>query len=134
MRLATRPSRRRDPGDRGEVSVQSIIIVPAMFTLCLLVVQASLWFHAANIAESAAARGAAAGSVLRASTGAATSAGRAALSENGAGTGSVSASMSADSVSVTVTVTVSHLVPFFPSTVTRTQSEPRERFIPEPQR
>lgn len=121
--------------ERGEASTQFVVLVPVLFLLALLVVQSALWFHAANIAESAAAQGAAAASPREASAGAASAAAMRVVDDNGARLlGSPSVSMAADAVTVGVELAVPRLVPFFPDTVRRVQTEPRERFVPEPER
>lgn len=121
--------------DRGEASTQMVVLVPVMFLLALVVVQGALWFHAANVAESAAARGAAAGSVVSGGAGSASAAASMVVSENGGRlAGPPSVAVGADRVVVDVEVAVPQIVPFFPSSVRRTQSEPRERFVPEPER
>jgi len=121
--------------DRGEASTQFVVLVPVLFVLALLVVQSALWFHTANMAESAAAQGAAAGAPLGAALGAAGDEAARVVDENGGRLiGSPAVSVGADQVVVAVEVAVPHLVPFFPETVRRTQSEPRERFVPEPER
>lgn len=133
MPSAHRTARRRD--DRGEASTQFVILVPIMFLLTLTVVQAALWFHAANVAEAAASQGAAAGSFRHASPGGASAAASAVVAENGAELqGGPVVATSAEQIVVTVSVAVPRLVPFFPDSVRRTQSEPRERFVPETER
>ena len=99
----------------------------------MLTVQAAVWYHAANVAQSAAAQGAAAGAVRDAGNGAAAARAQLVIDESGA-QGTAAASGGFAEVAVQVTINVPHLVPFFPGTVTVSASEARERFIPEDQR
>ncbi|MGA5506922.1 TadE/TadG family type IV pilus assembly protein [Streptomyces umbrinus] len=41
--------------DRGAVTVEMVYIVPALFTLVMLLAQATLWWHAAHIAQATTA-------------------------------------------------------------------------------
>lgn len=131
--LIRRCCRRARRDDRGEVSIETVILMPVLILLIMLGVQAATWYHAANVAQSAAAQGAAAGAVRDAGNGAASARAQQVIDESGA-LGSASASGGFAEVSVQVTVNVAHLVPFFPDTVTVSASEARERFIPEDQR
>jgi Flp pilus assembly protein TadG len=125
--------RRRFAGERGEVSTQMVLLVPALMLLVLLVVQGALYFHAANVATAAAERGASAGAIYLAPAGAAASEARHVVSDNGAQLQGVSASQG-ETVLVTVRVRVSQVVPFFPGSVSRTAQQPKERFVPEADR
>ncbi len=128
-----RLSRRLKRDDRGEVSAETVVLMPVLILLIMLAVQAATWYHAANVAQSAAAQGAAAGAVRDAGNGAATARAQQVIDESGA-QGSATASGGFAEVSVQVIINVPHLVPFFPDTVTVSASEARERFIPENQR
>jgi len=110
-----------------------VLLVPALMLLVLLVVQGALYFHAANVANAAAERGASAGAAYGAPSGVAASEARRVVSDNGARLQGVSAS-EGGTVSVTVRVGVGRVVPFFPEAVARTAQQPKERFIPEAQR
>ncbi len=99
----------------------------------MLTVQAAVWYHAANVAQSAAAQGAAAGAVRNAGNSAASARAQQVIDESGAD-GSATVSGGFAEVAVQVTINVPHLVPFFPDTVTVAASEARERFVPEDQR
>jgi hypothetical protein len=124
--------RRHD--ERGDSTTQVILMVPVLMLLVLVGVQSAMWFHAANVAQVAAARGAGVGSAAGGGAGAATSEAQSVVSDNGASLSTVSAGVSGDMLAVTVAVDVPHLVPFFPASVSRTQSEPLERFISEIER
>jgi hypothetical protein len=54
--LGSRPPAGRDT-QGGSAVVEAVLVVPVAMTLVLLVVQASLWAHAAQVVQSAAAQG-----------------------------------------------------------------------------
>ncbi|MGD9701904.1 MAG: TadE/TadG family type IV pilus assembly protein [Acidimicrobiia bacterium] len=121
--------------ERGDATAQFVVLVPILVLLVLLVVQAALWYHTANIAQAGAARGAAAAAPATATAGSAISAATQTVLDNGGRFSSAPAVDIGDrTVTVVVELAVPAVVPFFPSTVTRVQLEPRERFIPEDQR
>ena len=121
--------------DRGEVSAQIVILTPVLILLVFLGVQAAIYFHAANVAAAAAAQGAAAGSPLGAGAGAAETAARQTLADlDGTGASPPVASESLDFVTVRVEVAVPQIVPFFPASVSRSATQPRERFVAESDR
>jgi TadE-like protein len=125
------PTRR----DRGEATAQHVVLVPVLVLLVLLVVQAAMWFHVANIARAAASRGAAVGSLREASAADAARTASDVVADNSAALATApSVSIDAGDVVVSVRLEVPRIVPFFPSVVERTQREPRERFIPEDER
>jgi Flp pilus assembly protein TadG len=125
------PRRRRAAsirnGDRGEVSLQVVLLTPLVLLLVLVSVQAALWYHATQLADSAAADGASAAARFAAGTGA----GEAAITQFVADAGGllVSAAVSVDGTAVvaTVAVHVPHVVPGWPDVVTRRASAPIER-------
>lgn len=49
---------RRARGDQGASSIELAILGPTVIVLTLIVVQFALWFHAKNVAQSAAEQGA----------------------------------------------------------------------------
>jgi Flp pilus assembly protein TadG len=118
---------RRCSCDRGEVALQVVLLTPIVLLLVLMSVQAALWYHAAELADSAAADGAAAAARYAAGTGA----GSAAIAQFVAESGGrlVSATVSADGTAMvaTVAVHVPRVVPGWPDTVTRRASAPIER-------
>lgn len=134
---SSRPATRSTPRapDGGEATAQFVVLVPVLVLFVMLVVQAALWFHSANVAQAGAARGAGAGAPLTASADTAATAAATTVGENG---GRLvrwpSVVSTARLIDVTVELAVPRVVPFFPATVSRTQSEPRERFIPENER
>jgi len=119
--------------DRGEGVVGYVVLVPVALLLVLLGVQAAVYFHEANIAENAGARAVAVSSRFGASNAAGATEGRAVARESGSVVLGLRVS-GTDTVVAEVTLGVSHVVPFFPGSVTRRVAAPRERFIPEDER
>ena len=135
MTPATIPHTTAGRGERGDATAQIVVLMPILMLLVLLVVQAALWYHTGNIAQAGAARGAAAGAPATATAGTAMSAAtRTVLDNGGQFTSAPTVDLGDRMVAVSVELAVLHVVPFFPSTVTRVQVEPRERFIPEDER
>jgi hypothetical protein len=120
-----------DVRDRGEYTVQSIWLFPIAALLCFMCVQMATYFHAANVASSSAAQGAASAARRNGGVAAAQATVAQVIAENGATLSSTAATVGAAAVSVEVTVSVNRIVPFFPTTVRRTATEPRERFVAE---
>jgi TadE-like protein len=121
--------------DRGDATAQLVVLVPVLLLMVLLVVQAALWYHTANIARASAARGAGAGAPISADASVAGEAALATAVENGGRVVSAPAvAIDSRTVKVVVELAVPQIVPFFPATVARAQLEPRERFIPENER
>ena len=114
-------------GDRGEVALQVVLLTPLVLLLVLVSVQAALWYHAAQLADSAAADGAAA--AARYAAGDRCRVGRHRPVRGRAGGRLVSAGVSADGTAMvaTVAVHVPHVVPGWPDAVTRRASAPIER-------
>jgi TadE-like protein len=124
----------RQLSERGETTMQIVIIVPVLMLMILLGVQAAIWFHAANVAQVAASRGAGVGSTRSGGEAAATTEAEHVVLDNQAELALVFVEAGTETVSVSVTVEIPHLVPFFPDRVTRTQTEPIERFVSEADR
>jgi hypothetical protein len=103
-----------------------------MLLVLVLAVQLAIWFHAGNIAAAAAGQGAAAGARFGASpTAAVATAQQSVRGLGGRVVGRPSATVTDQTVSVAVSVSVARLVPFVPTAVRRTATEPRERFVRE---
>ncbi len=124
--------------ERGEVSIQAVLLVPIILMMFLIGVHMATFAHAAHIANLSASQGA---------QGAATSSGYAqdtvrVLNEIERTVTDLGSRMSTaprifvgtDDVTVTVTLKFSPLVPFLPHSVTRTVVMPRERFMREQDR
>ena len=54
----TRDTRHRRAGERGSVSIQMTLLLPVMFSILFLGMQAALYHHARSVATSAAQEGA----------------------------------------------------------------------------
>lgn len=125
--------------DRGEVSAQTVLVVPVAILILMIAIQAALWFHTANVAAAAAGEGAAAASVANISSAEASTRGvRAArqlsVEAHSALVAEPLVAVDARRVVITVRLAVPRIVPFFPGTVTRAASEPREVFTTEVER
>ena len=118
--------------ERGEVSAESVIIVPVVFFVLLLGVQVTTLFHAANIATAAAAQGAAAAAASGASELDGERVASISVAELG---GSLSSSpkvdLRSDWVAVTVRISVPQIIPGFPRVIERNVIERKERFVGE---
>lgn len=123
------PSRHRS--ERGDATVETILTVPVVLFLILVVIQAGIWFHGAQIVEAAAQEGVRAGSV---ETGTAADAeGRArefiaTLSPSIASAAQVQASRSADITRVSVRSRVQAVIPGLRLAVSGVAESPSERF------
>lgn len=125
--------------DSGEVTSQTVIILPTVVVILFLAIQGALYFHISHVAGAAASQGAAAASAKSLSSSQAIQRGRESADTLVRETGTDFAeptvvAVTNDEVRVTVTTRVPRIVPFFPLTVSRTVVEPRERFIMEFQR
>jgi Flp pilus assembly protein TadG len=126
---------RRPRADRGEATVQIVILTPILILLVFLGVQAAIYFHSANVAAAAASQGAAAGSRQGSGIADATAAAQQTLADLGdSGQAQTVAEQDGAFVRVTVQIDVPRILPFFPETVSRTAIEPNERFVPESDR
>lgn len=122
---------RRGRRDRGEVSLQVVLLTPVLLLLVLVSVQAALWYHAVQLADNAAADGASAAARYAAGI----DAGSAALAGFVADAGGhlVAGAVTGDGtvMTATATVRVPHLLPGWPDTVTRQATAPVERLTVE---
>jgi hypothetical protein len=129
----TKDGRVHRSGDSGIAVVEHVVLVPVVLLVVLLGVQAAVWFHAANVAEHAAARGVSVASRRGVSN--AAGAAEAAATVHDSGSTLVGVSVTGTStVRATVVVAVHRVVPFFPAVVTRSASEPEERYVREDER
>ncbi|MEI2817301.1 MAG: TadE family protein [Microthrixaceae bacterium] len=122
-------ARRAD--ERGDATVETVLAVPVLLFLIMVVIQAGLWFHGAQIVEAAAQEGALAGRVETGSPAAAEERARefvTRLSPSIASTAEVHASRSADVTRVVVSGRVQQLIPGLPLTVRGVAESPTERF------
>ena len=126
---------RRSHGDRGMTTSQVAIVFPALLLFIMLIVQYGLWFHAKQVADTAAAE---ALDAAQTPTGSADDGHRAAQSFL-AGSGNldevtIDVERDLEQVQVVITGAAPQLVPGFAWNVTATARAPVERFIPEPER
>ena len=125
--------------DRGETTTQVVLVLPIVISILLIAVQASVYFHTSNVAGAAASRGASEATSDDESTGVvigrAESAALELLDDSRTRLAApVAVEVSTESVTVSVEVRVPRIAPFFPRTVRRTATEPRERFLTEAMR
>lgn len=122
------------PGDadRGALVLSYVVVLPVVFLLLMVLVQASLWFLARDAALAAARYGADAARVLgaRRSDGASAALAFARQAGNGYMLNPVAAltGSSATTVAVSVTAQVPSFVPGLPIHVTETAQAPVESF------
>jgi hypothetical protein len=124
-------------GDRGETSIQVVVLVPVMFAIFFLGVHVAALAHGAQVANVAATRGAqvAATSTSDMPSASVTQEVLQVVTELGSKLRMTPAiSATADSVRVTVVLHVQSIVPFLPTSVTRSAIVSRERFILEQNR
>lgn len=122
--------------DGGEATTQVVLVVPVVIAIVMIALQAALFFHTSNVAGAAAAEGAsvAATRAVSSDEASARASRRAIEIIADAGAESVEAPVviiGAVTSSITVHVKVPALAPFFPRSVRRTATEPRERFLAE---
>ncbi|MEU0214367.1 TadE/TadG family type IV pilus assembly protein [Streptomyces sp. NPDC006265] len=107
VRRWSRALAERDARDRGAMSLEMLIIFPVVLMAILLVVHVGLWWHAKNVAMSAAQLGVESARVRGASAGAGTAEAREFLSRAG---GSISGTSVSGSKGATVTIRVTGYV------------------------
>lgn len=123
--------------DRGETSIQVVVLVPIIFSILFLGVHMAALAHGAQVANAAATRGAYVAAASPSDIPIATVLREVdqVVTELGSRLGSVPAvSSTPDKVRVTVALRVQSVVPFMPNTVTRSAWASRERFIMEQDR
>ena len=124
--------RLRDQGDRGDASVEAVIIVPVIVVLTLLVVQFVLVWHGTHVAQAAAQTAARAAAAYRADPGTGQAAGDAYLAEvapNLLPGRTVTVTADATTVTSSVQAEVLTILPFAAFDVEESATAPRERFI-----
>lgn len=133
MTAATFPGR-----DRGETSIQTILLVPVVLGILFVVVHAAALAHAGQVASLAANRGA---QLAASADGTSTSNFfvrqeiQRTISELGNTLESApQITAYGGTVNVSVRISVSRIVPFLPHTVRRNASAPFERFVEEQDR
>ncbi len=107
LRRWSRALAQRDARDRGAVSLEMLIVFPAVLLIILMVVHVGLWWHARNVAMSAAQLGVESARVRGASAGTGTAEAREFLSRAGR---SISGTSVSGSKGATVTIRVTGYV------------------------
>jgi predicted HD phosphohydrolase len=113
------------------VSIETVLLVPVIFVIALLAVQAAIVMHGISVANHVAAQGA----ITAARHGSNNEYGAAAVLVAAGSLGARLASppefaATTDHVAVTVAIAVPRTVPFFAERVSRRVTVPRERYIP----
>ena len=121
-------TRRR--AERGSATLETVLLWPAVFLLIFGIVHAGLWFHARNVALSAALEGARAASLADGSGGAARAADFLASTTDGSvmRVGDIHETTDADSVTVTVTGSSTTLIPGWRVDVSQSATAPLRRW------
>jgi len=119
--------------DRGEVTIEAVVIIPVIVVLTLLIVQFVLVWHGRHVAQAAAQTAARSAAAYQAAQGAGPAAGDAYLAEvapNLLPHRSVTAVVDADTATVTVHADVLTVIPFASFDIQETSTAPREVFVP----
>ncbi|WP_404388839.1 TadE/TadG family type IV pilus assembly protein [Humibacillus xanthopallidus] len=133
---STRAPRRRrrsaaGPSERGSASIQMVLLLPVLFTVMFLGMQAALFYHARSVAIAAAQEGARASSVEDGSRGAGAAAAASFVAEAGGDDvlkgALVSSSRTAEVATVTVTGTSLSVIPGWSPFVRQSATAPVER-------
>ncbi len=123
----------RDRGDAGALTLSYVIVFPVILLVILVIVQASLYYMAHNLALAAARQGADAARAYNSTDGAGSAAALALISQDGSGMlarADAVATRAGPTVTVTVTGQAWSVLPGLPTTVSETVQEPIERFVP----
>jgi Flp pilus assembly protein TadG len=122
-------SRRRD--EHGSVSIQLVILLPALFAVMFLGMQAALFYHARSVAIAAAEEGARAASAESGTQSDGVAAADAFVSDAGGDDVLSGVSVTADRTATTVTVTVTgnslSVIPGWTPRIEQSASLPTER-------
>ena len=128
-----RPARRHSParpGERGSASIQMVVLLPALFAVMFLGMQAALSYHARTIALAAATEGARAAAAEHGTTTDGTRAAASYLADTG-GDALTRTAIRTDRTPTTATVSVSGLalsvLPGVSPTITASATMPVER-------
>ena len=124
-----------DADELGETVVQAVLVVPVVLTFLWLALQATVFMHDAHMASAAASEGASVASRFGSSEMAGRNAAVRLLAELGATAASAPTVVRQGSdVIATVSIRVPRIAPFFPSVVTRSAREVREKYVTEEER
>ncbi len=121
---------RRARSDRGSATLETVVLWPAVFLLIFGIVHAGIWFHARNIALTAAQEGARTGSVNNGTGGAAraTEFVDETSGDNIIQVERIAESSDADSVTVTIVGSSTTLIPGWTVDVTQSSTAPIKRW------
>ncbi|CUR58109.1 Putative membrane TadG /TadE protein [metagenome] len=118
-------------GERGSVSIELVILLPALFAVMFLGMQAALFYHARTVAIAAAQEGARAASGENGKSSDGTIAASTFITDAGGDSVLSGASATANRTTTTVTVTVTghslSVIPGWNPTITQSASLPVER-------
>ncbi|MFJ3826000.1 TadE/TadG family type IV pilus assembly protein [Streptomyces nodosus] len=136
-RLAVRRCRARLGDDRGDAAIEMAIIFPVVVLLSFMVVQASVWYYAKQIALTAAREGVQAATAYQSSDAAGSARARSVLNrvagDSLLGPAVSTAGSNAERVTVTVTGRAPSLLPGVDGIViTQSASGARERWTVKP--
>ena len=119
------------PSERGSASIQMVLLLPVLFTVMFLGMQAALFYHARSVAIAAAQEGARASSVEDGSGGAGAAAAASFVAAAGGDDvlkgARVSSSRTAEVATVTVTGTSLSVIPGWSPFVRQSATVPVER-------
>jgi Flp pilus assembly protein TadG len=123
-----------DRSDTGALTLSYVIVFPAVLFAIMVIVQASLYYTAHNLALAAARQGADVAREYNSSNAAGATAALTLISQDGSGmlTSVEQPVVTRTGTTVTVTVrgTAWSVLPLLPDSVTETVKEPIERFVP----
>lgn len=130
------PSISADPRhESGEVSAETVLMVPVVFMVMVIAIQAAVFMHTAHVAQMCATEGAAATARFGGGVSAGAEATAIAIAElRGTETDIPKVSITNGIAIVTVGLRVPQVAPFFDLVVTRSAREPVERFMAPDQR
>ena len=119
------------PSERGSASIQMVLLLPVLFTVMFLGMQAALFYHARSVAIAAATEGARASSVENGTGGAGAAAAASFVAAAGGGdvlkAARINSSRTAQVATVTVTVTSLSVIPGWSPSVRQSATVPVER-------
>lgn len=131
-RLTHRLAQRRENGERGTSTVETVVIYPVILLLIFTMVQAGLWYHSREVALHAANAASVAASAENASDGQGQAAATAFVNRAGAlREAGVSVSRGAETVTATVTGRSPSLIPGMQlPLITQSSTSAIERYVP----
>ena len=126
----TRSTSTESGTDPGEVSIETVLLIPAVMFVVLISVQAAVLLHGISMAEHVSVQGALAAARYGAGPTDGMQAAKMAANSVGAGLARTpQVVFGTDDVTVTVWIRVPRSVPLFSDVIARSTTVPRERFI-----